>query len=193
MEATGTDHLDLYFWHAMDDRREKVDYCKSKEFGDAVEVIKKSGKAKFGASQPTMPGATSTCRPPPRAGSLTSSWSSTARSSNNTDQVCDNLDAARRCEPLKVAELEQLRAATLAAASTMCVDCGGRCAEAAGTGTRLGDLGRYLTYHEHHSYRSEALRHYRELTDRERDWSGADLTAARAACSSQLDFARLLP
>ena len=105
MEATGTDHLDLYFWHAMDDRREKVDYCKSKEFGDAVEVIKKSGKAKFVGFSTHNAGATSTCRPPPRAGSLTSSWSSTARSSNNTDQVCDNLDAARRCEPLKVAEL----------------------------------------------------------------------------------------
>ena len=47
LEATGTDHLDLYFWHAMGDHREAVDFPKSAEFGKAVEAIKKSGKAKF--------------------------------------------------------------------------------------------------------------------------------------------------
>jgi hypothetical protein len=58
---------------------------------------------------------------------------------------------------------------------------------------RLGDIVRYLTYHEHHGYRSEARRNYRELTDGERDWQGADLAAAQTACPNQLDFARLLP
>jgi hypothetical protein len=34
---------------------------------------------------------------------------------------------------------------------------------------------------------------YAELTDQERDWHSADLEAARAACHSHLDFAKLLP
>jgi hypothetical protein len=58
---------------------------------------------------------------------------------------------------------------------------------------RLGDLTRYLTYHEHHGHRTDARQYYAELTPEERDWSGADLEAARAACPSRLDFARLLP
>ena len=47
LEATGTDHLDLYFWHAMGDHREEVAFAKSPEFARAIEKIKKSGKAKF--------------------------------------------------------------------------------------------------------------------------------------------------
>ena len=47
---------------------------------------------------------------------------------NNTDQVRENLEAAKRFEVLKVAELEQLRAATLAAGADLLPDCDGRCA-----------------------------------------------------------------
>ncbi len=47
LEQTGTDYLDLYFWHAMGDHREEVAFCKSPEFGKAIEKIKESGKAKF--------------------------------------------------------------------------------------------------------------------------------------------------
>ena len=86
-----------------------------------------------------------------------------------------------------------LRAAVLAANPTFCADCDGRCARAAGTSARLGDLTRYLTYYEHHGYRGESRRFYAELTEEERNWAGADLGAARAACPSQLDFAKLLP
>jgi predicted aldo/keto reductase-like oxidoreductase len=272
LNACGTDHLDLYFWHAMGDHGEAVDYCKSKEFGEAVAAIKKSGKAKFvGFSTHTLRrseyiqaaaeggfvdvimvqyspfidkesplnksldvahkagiglismkqsagqfGAGRGMKTPlqeavdklapvlkeknltPFQGLLQAIWTderiaTVCTTMNNTDQVRENLDAARRFEPLKVAELEQLRAASLAAAPTMCTDCDGRCAAAAGTGARLGDMVRYLTYHEHHGYRSEARRNYSELTDVERDWSKADLAAAQAACPSGLDFARLLP
>ena len=42
----------------------------------------------------------------------------------------------------------------------------------------MGDLTRFLTYHEHHGYRGEARRQYAELTEAERDWSTADLAAA---------------
>jgi uncharacterized protein len=110
-----------------------------------------------------------------------------------TDQLRDNADAARRYEPLKYAEIQQLRDAALAFGPTLCADCDGRCAEAAGTKAELGDLTRFLTYHEHHGIRSEARRQYAALSPEARDWSGADLEAARAACPNKLDFARLLP
>jgi predicted aldo/keto reductase-like oxidoreductase len=111
----------------------------------------------------------------------------------NVDQLREDSDAARRFEPLKVAEIEQLRDAALAHGPTMCADCDGRCSVAAGTKAELGNLTRFLTYHEHHGIRAEARRQYAMLDADARDWAGADLEAARAACPSKLDFAQLLP
>ncbi len=110
-----------------------------------------------------------------------------------TDQLREDADAARRYEPMKTAEIEQLRDAALAFGPTMCADCDGRCAAAAGTTAALGDLTRFLTYHEHHGIRAEARRQYAALSPEARDWKGADLEAARAACPNKLDFASLLP
>ncbi len=64
---------------------------------------------------------------------------------------------------------------------------------AAGTDAELGNLTRFLTYHEHHGDRREARRLYAELAEAARDWKDADLAAARAACPNKLDFAKLLP
>jgi len=114
-------------------------------------------------------------------------------SMKNTDQVRENADAARRYEPLKTTDIHQLRDALLAHGPTMCADCEGRCSVAAGTQAELGNLTRFLTYHQHHGYRADARRQYAELSAEARDWSGADLEAARAACPNRLDFAKLLP
>jgi aryl-alcohol dehydrogenase-like predicted oxidoreductase len=114
-------------------------------------------------------------------------------SMKTTDQLRDDADAARRFEPLKTAEIEQLRDAALAWGPTLCADCDGRCSVAAGTQAELGNLTRFLTYHEHHGLRSEARRQYAALSPEARDWSGANLEAARAACPNKLDFAALLP
>jgi predicted aldo/keto reductase-like oxidoreductase len=111
----------------------------------------------------------------------------------NTDHIRENTDAARRFEPLKQTDIRQLRDATRAHGSMLCADCDGRCSIAAGTRAELGNLTRFLTYHEHHGDRAEARRLYAELSAEARDWSGADLEAARAACPERLDFARLLP
>jgi predicted aldo/keto reductase-like oxidoreductase len=111
----------------------------------------------------------------------------------NTDHIRENSDAAVRFEPLKTAEIQQLRDATLAHGSTLCADCDGRCSLAAGTQAELGNLTRFLTYHEHHGDRAEARRLYAALPPEARDWAGADLDAARAACPNRLDFAKLLP
>ncbi|APW63702.1 aldo/keto reductase [Paludisphaera borealis] len=114
-------------------------------------------------------------------------------SMRNTDQLRENADAARRFEPLKEAQIEQLRDAMLAAGPTLCADCDGRCSRAAGTPAALGDLTRFLTYYQQHGDRAIARDEYAKLSGEARDWSGADLEAARAACPGNLDFARLLP
>jgi predicted aldo/keto reductase-like oxidoreductase len=111
----------------------------------------------------------------------------------NTGHVRENTDAAVRFEPLKAAEIGQLRDATLAWGPTLCADCDGRCSLAAGTRAELGNLTRFLTYHEHHGERALARELFEALPAEARDWSGADLEAARAACPNRLDFARLLP
>ena len=111
----------------------------------------------------------------------------------NSDQTNENADAARRFEPLKQAELDELRDALLAAGLTMCPNCDGRCALAAGTKARLGDLARFYTYHEDHGIRGHARECYAELTAQEKDWQGADLAAARDACHNRLNFAEILP
>jgi aryl-alcohol dehydrogenase-like predicted oxidoreductase len=120
-------------------------------------------------------------------------FSSCCVSMRNTDQVRENSDAARRFKPLTQAEVDRLRDACIAAGPTMCASCDGRCSEAAGTAAELGNLTRFLTYHDHHGYRAQARRLYAELSDSARDWKGADLEAARKACPNKLDFAKLLP
>jgi predicted aldo/keto reductase-like oxidoreductase len=114
-------------------------------------------------------------------------------SMKNLEQIAENSEAARKFEPLKAAELKGLHDAFLASGPTMCANCDGRCSRAGGTDAELGNLTRFLTYHEHHGHRAEARRQYSELAGPARDWQGADLAAAREACPSHLDFADLLP
>jgi predicted aldo/keto reductase-like oxidoreductase len=120
-------------------------------------------------------------------------FSSVCVSMRNTDQVRENTEAARTFKPMTKAEIHRLRDACIAAGPTFCADCDGRCSVAAGTQAELGNLTRMLTYHDHHGYRGEAKRLYSELAEPARDWSAADLEAARAACPNKLDFAKLLP
>jgi uncharacterized protein len=134
----------------------------------------------------------------PYQGMLQAMWSDERISSacvamSNTDEVNQNTDAARRFEPMKQSEINELHAALLDAGPIMCAACDGRCQRAAGTDARLGDLTRFLTYHEHHGARRHARDAYAKLTEEERNWHGADLDAARAACPTKLDFAQLLP
>ena len=114
-------------------------------------------------------------------------------SMKTTDQIREDADAARRYEPLKTAEIHQLRDAFLASRADALRRLRGRCSLAAGTKAELGNLTRFLTYHQDHGIRAEARRQYAALGPEARDWSGTDLEAARAACPDGLDFARLLP
>ncbi|APW62470.1 aldo/keto reductase [Paludisphaera borealis] len=119
-------------------------------------------------------------------------FSSVCVSMRNTDQVRENTDAAQRFKPMTKAEISRLRDACLAAGPTFCAACDGSCSRAGGTDAELGTLTRLLTYHDHHGYREEARRQYADLRPEARDWTGADLAAAREACHSKLDFADLL-
>ena len=82
-------------------------------------------------------------------------------SMKNTDHVRENADAARRFEPLKTADIHQLRDLFLANGPTMCADCDGRCSVAAGTTAELGNLTRFLTYHQQHGDRTMARQRIR--------------------------------
>jgi aryl-alcohol dehydrogenase-like predicted oxidoreductase len=120
-------------------------------------------------------------------------FASVCVSMRNTDQIRENAAAALAFRPMTRAAIDRLRGACIAAGPTMCASCDGRCARAAGTTAELGNLTRFLTYHDHHGYRAEARRLYAELSDTARDWSGADLEAARQSCPNKLNFAELLP
>ena len=120
-------------------------------------------------------------------------FSSVCVSMRNTDQIRENAAAARLFQPLTTSQIDRLHHACIAAGPTMCASCDGRCSRAAGTTAELGNLARFLTYHDHHGYRAEARRLYAELDSAARDWRGADLEAARQACTNKLDFAKLLP
>jgi predicted aldo/keto reductase-like oxidoreductase len=120
-------------------------------------------------------------------------FSSSCVTMRNNEQTAENVDAARRFEPLKKAELDELRAAVLAAGPTLCPNCDGSCSLAGRTRARLGDLTRVYTYHEENGIREHARAEYGLLTEEERDWKGADLNAAREACHNHIDFAAILP
>ena len=111
----------------------------------------------------------------------------------NTDQLRENTHAARIFEPMKTVDLHQLRDVILAAGPTFCANCDGSYSRAAGTEAALGDLARLYTYHEQFGFRGDARQQYAELDPKHRDWSGADLEAARQACPNRLNFADLLP
>ncbi len=69
-------------------------------------------------------------------------------SMRNTEQIRENSEAAARFEPLKTADILQLRDAFHAQGLTLCADCDGRCSLAAGTTAELGNLTRFLTYYK---------------------------------------------
>src|SRR4029077_7726970 len=92
-------------------------------------------------------------------------FASVCVSMRNTDQIRENAAAASSFAPMNATEINRLRAACIAAGPTMCASCDGRCSKAGGTEAELGNLTRFLTYHDHHGYRAEARRLYGEPCD----------------------------
>ncbi|WP_165220802.1 aldo/keto reductase [Aquisphaera insulae] len=134
----------------------------------------------------------------PHQGLLHAAWSderiaNVCIAMTNTDQLRENVEAAEKFQPLKAAQIEELRDAVLASNPMMCANCDGSCSHAAGTKAELGQLTRLLTYHDDFGARVLAREEYAALADEQKDWRGADLEAARKACHSGLNFAKLLP
>jgi predicted aldo/keto reductase-like oxidoreductase len=171
-----------------------LDACHKKDIG-LVSMKQLAGQTQFTAEHvPSIKAKGLT----PAQGLLQAIWTDERFSAScvtlrNTEQIHENVDAARRFEPLKQAEIDELRDAVLASNPTMCPGCDGRCSLAAGTRAKLGDLARFYTYYESHGMRSVARESYAELAAEERDWSGADLEAAREACHHKINFSALLP
>ncbi|MFO0908316.1 MAG: aldo/keto reductase [Isosphaeraceae bacterium] len=112
-------------------------------------------------------------------------------SMRNTDQLRENMQAARVFSPMNQAEMSGMRDAILAAGPSFCANCDGSCSRAAGTEANLGELARLVTYHDHYGFRGEARKLYAEMAPEHRDYASANLDAARDACHNKLDFARL--
>ena len=171
-----------------------LDACHAKNIG-LVSMKQLGGQTQFTADHvPAIKAKNLT----PAQGLLQAIWTderfaATCVTLRNTEQVTENADAARRFEPLKLSEINELRDAVLASNPTMCPGCDGRCSLAGGTNARLGDLARFYTYHEDHGMRTVAREHYAELSAEHRNWQGADLVAAQAACHHKLNFSKLLP
>ncbi len=171
-----------------------LDACHAKNIG-LVSMKQLGGQTQFTAEHvPSIKAKGLT----PAQGLLQAIWTDERFSAScvtlrNTEQIHENADAARRFEPLKQVEIDELRDAVLASNPTMCPGCDGRCSVAGGTKAKLGDLARFYTYYESHGMRTVARESYAELGEEERDWKDADLVAAREACHHKIDFSSLLP
>jgi uncharacterized protein len=171
-----------------------LDACHAKNIG-LVSMKQLAGQTKFTAAHvPSLQAKGLT----PAQGLLQAIWtderfSASCVTLSNTEQIRENADAVRRFQPLKTAEINELRDAVLASNPTMCPGCDGRCSLAGGTRARLGDLARVYTYYDSHGMPGLARESYAELAEEERDWKDADLVAAREACHHKIDFSALLP
>ncbi len=110
----------------------------------------------------------------------------------NFKMLEENSDAARKFKPMPDKKISAVIDLYKRYAGTFCNGCDGRCQQAGGTRAALGDMARYLSYFERDGSRAEARALYAALPKEQRDWHGADLAAASAACTSQLDFEALL-
>lgn len=104
----------------------------------------------------------------------------------------ENTTAARKFKPLDGDKVGAVMELYERHGNTFCGGCDGRCQKAGCTKAAISDIARYLTYHERDGMPEEARALFAALSPEQRDWHGADLAAASAACLSKLDFAALL-
>jgi len=109
------------------------------------------------------------------------------------EHVEQNTGAARSFrKAMTSAERHDLQRAIVAAGMTFCPGCPACRGGVPGTQARVHDIVRYLSYYEQDGDRATARALYRALPAEARDWSGADLAAARQACACGVDYAAVL-
>lgn len=111
----------------------------------------------------------------------------------NLKMLKENVEAARKFKPLDKKQLAMVLNIYQQSGRRFCTGCDGRCQRAAGTKASLNDITRYLSYYECDGAREKARELFARLSPEQKDWHGADLEAASAACVSKLDFTTLLP
>src|SRR5262245_20171634 len=141
-------------WTALDDDMNRaLDACYKRGIG-LISMKQVAGNMNLEAIGMDLPQFTARGLTPYQA-LLHAIWSderfaSVCVSMRNTDQIRENAAAARVFQPMTTTEIEGLHKACIAAGPTLCAGCDGRCSQAAETTAELGNLTRFLTYHEHH-------------------------------------------
>ncbi|MGD2110063.1 MAG: aldo/keto reductase [Phycisphaerae bacterium] len=110
----------------------------------------------------------------------------------NLPILMENATAARNFKPVDAEGADAVLKLYERHARTFCNGCDGSCQRAGRTKASLCDITKALSYHDEDGLYDEARRLFASLTPEQRDWHGADLAAASAACVSNLDFATLL-
>jgi predicted aldo/keto reductase-like oxidoreductase len=108
----------------------------------------------------------------------------------NRDMLRENIGAARD-HTLTLRERKSLEEYRLATAHLYCQGCNQHCEPAAG-GVAVGEILRYLRYHEVYGKRQRARELYQALPPEARDLAQADLNAAQAACPHGLPVVELI-
>ena len=111
----------------------------------------------------------------------------------NLHVVRENTTAARNFKPMDAEKVGAVIGLYERYGRRYCNACDGRCRRAGGTDAALNDITRALSYYERDGLQDKARQLYAGLTPEQRNWHGADLAAASAACACRLDFATLLP
>lgn len=101
----------------------------------------------------------------------------------------ENIAAARSEINLTAGEFHQLNRLAALTAHLSCQGCANLCESAAGGTVKIADTLRFLMYHEAYGDAPRARRLYAELPPAARDFHGADLAAAAAACPQGIDIA----
>lgn len=101
----------------------------------------------------------------------------------------ENIAAARSEKNLTAGEFHQLNRLAALTAHISCQGCANLCESAAGGTLKIADTLRFLMYHEAYEDAPRARRLYAELPAAARNFDGADLAAAAAACPQGIDIA----
>lgn len=111
----------------------------------------------------------------------------------NVGQMKENVEAANKYkEPLTLAQIETLREVAMASQPTMCPNCDGSCARAAGrSDLALNDIARYVTYYERDGDLS-GRELYHALAASLKTHTAEELRAASKGCRCNLDFASII-
>ncbi len=109
----------------------------------------------------------------------------------NTQQIRENTDAAKTLAQLSMQDFHELNRYAAQTAQYRCNGCSHLCEPHAG-GIAIAETLRYLMYAECYGKVGRARELYQSLSDTERAFHRADLSAAAKACPQKIDIARRL-